>query len=113
MTEEDAKNMISDRLNTFTLQLSEHLSQTIRGEVKNVVNGKIDILTKDLSNYVEKDNQWKKEFKEKVDPALQAFEQGQVVTRIVIWCAKAMGFVGGGVIAFLTGWEAFKRITGK
>jgi hypothetical protein len=41
---EEQKNYLTDRLNTFTLELSEHLAQTVAGSVKLNVNGKIDSL---------------------------------------------------------------------
>ncbi len=60
---------ITDRLNSFTMQLSEHLSQTVSGTVRSTVNGKLDGFRKEFTDYVTGDLKWK----ERANPAIDFF----------------------------------------
>lgn len=82
----DVADYISNRLNEFTLQLSEHLAQTVHGAVKETVNGKINDFRKEFNLYVEGDMKWK----ERANPAVDFFVN-------VTWSKKF--FLG--VIAFV------------
>ena len=88
MEKKEAEDLINTKLNEFTLQLSEHLLQTIQGSVKitvrEVVNGKIDKIQNDLTRYHEEDKIWK----EKVEPIIEVYQNATSLQRIVISGSK-------------------------
>jgi hypothetical protein len=90
MTEEQLKNYMTDRLNTFTLELSEHLAQTVQGAVKATVNGKIDNIAKSLSVYIEEDMEWKK----RAEPSVRFFENVTFANDAVMWFLKLLAAIG-------------------
>lgn len=90
MTEEQLKNYMTDRLNTFTLELSEHLAQTVQGAIKFHVNGKIDNLTKSLDLYIEGDAKWK----ERAEPSVIFFENVTFANGAVMWVLKLLAGIG-------------------
>ena len=92
----EAENLITDRLNKFTLELSEHPSQTVQGSVKytvrEVVNGKIDKIQKDLTQYLADDKEWKA----KVEPVIEIYQNATNLQRVAIAISKtAVTLVAG------------------
>lgn len=96
MTEDEANKIITDRLNEYTLQLSEHLTQTVQGVVKLTVNGKIDHLTKILTSHIEASK-----------PSMDFISDIKGTNRVVQWLLKVIGLLGvaSGVI-----WGAFNYL---
>ncbi len=74
---DDQKNYMTDRLNHFTLELSEHLAQTVEGAVKVAVNGKIDSMRASLEIYKKDDAVWK----DRVEPMVRAYESATWITK--------------------------------
>lgn len=94
MERKEAENMITNRLNEFTLQLSEHLAQTVQGVVKITVNGKIDAMTKILHEQNEQIAPMIKWFNEKI--IIKNYSESQL--RSILWWAGFISAVGGALI---------------
>lgn len=83
----EQENLITNRLNEFTLQLSEHLAETVRGVVKVTVNGKIDNLKKTLDDHIEK-----------VEPMMNQFEKFTIGKELAITGFRVVAWIGGLVV---------------
>jgi hypothetical protein len=107
MDRSEAENLINTKLNEFTLQLSEHLSQTVQGSVKytvrEVVNGKIDKIQKDISQYIDADTKWK----EKVAPLIETYEAATNLQKMALTASKTSVTIVAGATAT---WAFFKFI---
>ncbi len=108
MSEDDINHKISTRLNEFTLQLSEHLSQTVAGAVKlavqEKVNGKIDKLTVKIDDYIKDDMDWKRE-SEDMRAWFKNFTLGK---KMIINATKVISIIGGAIIALGGAWVIIK-----
>ena len=103
MTPEQEK-LITERLNNFTLVLSEHVAQTVRDEVKITVNGKIDEMRRSFEMYKQEDFKWKNE---QVRPMIDIFNNLKWGERVLI----RVGIFLGGLVTFAIGVvELFKII---
>ncbi len=103
--DDDISHMITNRLNEFTLQLSEHLSQTVQGAVKNTVNGKIDRMTTQLDAYIKEDMKWKKD---EVQPVINWFDDYTRGKRMIMASVKWVSYIGGAVVALGGAWVIIK-----
>ncbi len=107
MDHKEVENFINTKLNEFTLQLSEHLLQTIQGSVKitvkEAVNGKIDKIQKDLTGYLDEDRAWK----EKVEPLIEIYQNATNLQKVAISIAKTILTLTAGATAL---WAFFKFV---
>lgn len=87
---------MTDRLNHFTMELSEHIAQTIQGAVKTTVNGKIDSLRGSLEAYKEEDAQWK----ERVEPIIEAYRSAKWVSKGAFGIVSFLAIMAG-IIEFI------------
>lgn len=96
-------------LNDFTLQLSEHLTQTVNGAVRvavqEKVNGKIDDMKSQLNTYIKSDMDWKKEI---IQPVVDAFGNLNTGKRLLMGGVKWVALLGGAVVAVSGAWVVIK-----
>ena len=64
-TSQEIENIVNERMNRYTLELSEHLLQTVQGAVKHEMN----TFTRKLDDYIKDDMEWK----ERANPAVDFF----------------------------------------
>lgn len=86
---------VTEQLNTFTLQLSQHLSETVQGAVKFHINGKIDALTNKVDEYIKADNVWKKE----AQPVIDFYEHMSFSKKFLMGGVVALSAMIGLVVA--------------
>lgn len=94
MNQDEVNKMIDARLNNFTFELGEHLSQSVQGAVKLAVNGKVESMRQELRAYIVKDDEWKA----KVEPVVYAFENLKWSGKLLLGIVVAVGTIAGAII---------------
>lgn len=79
----EVADYVTDRLNEFTLQLSDHIAQNIQGAVKITVNGKIDNLTKIVEAHILASK-----------PSMTFISDIQSANKVLQYIAKMVGVFG-------------------
>ncbi len=110
MTNEQ-KQYMDTRLNQFTMELGEHMAQTVQGAVRAAVadavkvnvNGKIDSLRGSLEAYKTEDAEWK----ERAEPMIKTYEGAGWALKSLVGLITVLASVG----AILE--VAYKLVTGK
>lgn len=81
-------------------QLKSELKSHVEDTIKTTVNGKIDGLRRELTDYIQKDTEWKevdKSWKSQVDPVVAVYKNSSWLGRIVVASLKFLALVGAAV----------------
>lgn len=82
-------------------QFQEHVAATIEKTVTKVVNGKIDGLRKDFTQYVLDDTAWKEEELKRNAPIVAAFDNTNWLFRLFVSTLKLAAVLGAGIGAII------------
>ena len=74
-------------------ELKDHVAETVR----TVVNGKIDILSSKLDDYIVEDTAWK----DRAEPLVKAYENSNWLWKIILNIMKFVVLVGATITAWL------------
>lgn len=80
-------------MNKYTLEISEHLLQTVRGVVNDAITKKMEDFTRSFEEYVEDDLKWKERANPAVDFFVNVTWSKKFILAIIGFMATIVGFI--------------------